>query len=42
MRPQPTVSRLVLRDATVLDADGARPRTTVVIEDRRIAMVRRG
>ena len=34
--------RLVLRDATVLDADGARPRTTVVIEDRRIATVRTG
>ena len=31
------VPRLVLRDATVLDADGARPRTTVVVEDRRIA-----
>ena len=36
------VSRLVLRDATVLDADGARPRTTVVVEDRRIATVRTG
>ncbi len=36
------MSRLVLRDATVLDADGARPRTTVVIEDRRIATVRTG
>ena len=34
--------RLVLRDATVVDADGARPRTTVVIEDRRIATVRTG
>jgi imidazolonepropionase-like amidohydrolase len=34
------VSRLVLRDATALDADGARPRTTLVIEDRRIAVVR--
>ena len=34
--------RLVLRDATVLDADGARPRTTVVIEDRRIATVGSG
>ena len=34
--------RLVLLDATVLDADGARPRTTVVIEDRRIATVRTG
>ncbi len=32
--------RLILRDATVLDADGARPRTTVVVEDRRIATVR--
>ncbi len=31
--------RLVLRDATVLDADGQRPRATVVIEDRRIATV---
>jgi imidazolonepropionase-like amidohydrolase len=36
------VPRLVLRDATVLDADGARPRSTVVIEDRRIATVRTG
>ena len=34
--------RLVLRDANVLDADGARPRTTVVIEDRRIATVGSG
>ena len=34
--------RLVLLDALVLDADGARPGTTVVIEDRRIAEVRRG
>ena len=32
--------RLVLHDATVLDADGARPHTTVVVEDRRIALVR--
>src|SRR5580698_8508635 len=43
--PEPTrtslpVSRLVLRGATVLDADGARPRTTVVVEDRRITTVR--
>ena len=36
------MSRLVLRDATVLDADGARPRTTVVVEDRRISTVRTG
>jgi len=34
------VPRLVLRDATVLDADGPRPHTTVVVEDRRIALVR--
>jgi imidazolonepropionase-like amidohydrolase len=33
------VPRLILRDATVLDADGQRPRTTVVIEDRRITTV---
>ena len=36
------VPRLVLRDATVLDADGARPRSTVVVEDRRITTVRTG
>jgi imidazolonepropionase-like amidohydrolase len=36
------VGRLILTDATVLDADGARPRSTVVIEDRRVASVRRG
>ena len=34
--------RLVLLDATVLDADGARPGTAVVIEDRRITTVRPG
>ncbi len=34
--------RLVLHDATVLDADGARPRSTVVVEDRRIGAVRTG
>jgi imidazolonepropionase-like amidohydrolase len=34
--------RLVLRDATVLDADGVRPHSTVVVEDRRIATVRSG
>ena len=32
--------RLLLRNATVLDADGARPRTEVVIDGRRIAVVR--
>ena len=32
--------RLVLRGATVVDADGARPRTTVVVDERRIAAVR--
>ena len=36
------VPRLVLRDATVLDADGARPRTDVAIEERRISLVRTG
>jgi imidazolonepropionase-like amidohydrolase len=36
------VSRVVLRDATVLDADGARPRTAVVVEDRRVTTVRTG
>jgi imidazolonepropionase-like amidohydrolase len=45
--PQPPkssipVPRLVLRDATVLDAEGARPGTTLVIEDRRITAVRAG
>src|SRR5580698_2252640 len=45
--PEPTrtslpVSRLVLRGATVLDADGGRPRTTVVIEGRRISPARTG
>ena len=34
--------RLVLRNATVLDADGARPRSTVVVEERRIVTVRTG
>ncbi len=34
--------RLVLRDANVLDADGGRPRTTVVVEERRITTVRTG
>ena len=34
--------RLVFQDATVLDADGARPRSTVVVEDRRITTVRSG
>jgi imidazolonepropionase-like amidohydrolase len=33
------VGRLVLANGTVLDADGARPRSTVVVEDRRIAVV---
>jgi imidazolonepropionase-like amidohydrolase len=36
------VSRLVLRDVTVLDGDGPRPNSTVVVEDRRIAIVRSG
>jgi imidazolonepropionase-like amidohydrolase len=36
------VGRLVLAHATVVDADGARPRSTVVVEDRRIATVRGG
>ncbi|HEX3333649.1 MAG TPA: hypothetical protein VHS57_04865, partial [Acidimicrobiales bacterium] len=36
------MARLVLLDATVLDADGARPHTTVIVEDRRIAEVRDG
>src|ERR1700744_1163841 len=34
------VPRLVLRNATVLDADGQRPQCTVVIEDRWITPVR--
>jgi imidazolonepropionase-like amidohydrolase len=34
------VGRLVLANATVVDADGPRPRSTVVVEDRRIATVR--
>ena len=34
------MTRLVLHDATVLDADGPRPHTTVVVEDHRIALVR--
>jgi imidazolonepropionase-like amidohydrolase len=33
------VPRLVLRGATVIDADGVRPRTTVVVDERRIAAV---
>jgi imidazolonepropionase-like amidohydrolase len=36
------VARLVLVGGTVLDADGARPGSTVVVEDRRIAAVRSG
>jgi len=36
------VPRLVLRGATVLDAEGARPGSTVVVEDRRITAVRTG
>jgi imidazolonepropionase-like amidohydrolase len=36
------VPRLVLRGGTVLDADGARSRSTVVVEERRIATVRSG
>jgi hypothetical protein len=34
------MARLILSGATVLDADGPRPRSTVVAEDRRIASVR--
>ena len=34
------MSRLVLRGATVIDADGTRPRTTVVVDERRITAVR--
>ncbi len=34
------MARLILTGATVLDADGPRPRSTVVVEDRRIASVR--
>ena len=41
-RSSTPVPRLVLQDATVLDADGPRPRTAVVIEDRRITTVRTG
>jgi imidazolonepropionase-like amidohydrolase len=37
-----SVPRLVLRDATVLDADGARPGTTLAIEGRHITTVRTG
>lgn len=33
------MARLVLRDATVLDADGARPDQVVVVDDRRITAV---
>jgi imidazolonepropionase-like amidohydrolase len=33
------VARLVLSGATVLDADGPRPHSTVAVEDRRIAVV---
>lgn len=33
------MGRLVLTGATVLDADGARPHSTVVVEDRRITTV---
>jgi imidazolonepropionase-like amidohydrolase len=33
------VARLILSGATVLDADGPRPRSTVAVEDRRIAAV---
>jgi imidazolonepropionase-like amidohydrolase len=33
------VARLILGGATVLDADGPRPQTTVVVEDRRITVV---
>ncbi len=36
------VARVILSGATVVDADGARPQTTVVIEGRRIARVRTG
>lgn len=36
------MSRLVLRGATVLDADGPRPRSTVVVEERRVVTVRSG
>ncbi len=34
------MARLVLRGATVVDADGPRPCTTVAVEERRIAAVR--
>jgi imidazolonepropionase-like amidohydrolase len=33
------VARLILASATVLDADGPRPHSTVVVEDRRIRVV---
>jgi imidazolonepropionase-like amidohydrolase len=33
------VARLILSGGTVLDADGARPHSTVVVEDRRITVV---
>jgi imidazolonepropionase-like amidohydrolase len=33
------VARLILASATVLDADGPRPHSTVVVEDRRISVV---
>ena len=36
------MSRIVFRNATVVDADGARPGGTVVVEGRRIAEVRSG
>ncbi len=36
------VGRLVLSGATAVDADGARPQTTVVVEGRRIVAVRTG
>jgi len=37
-----TVPRLILQGATVLDADGARPDLTVIIDGRRIAAVQPG
>ena len=37
-----THRHLVLQNATALDADGARPHSTVVVEDRRITTVRTG
>ena len=33
------MARLILAGATVVDADGPRPRSTVVVEERRIALV---